>query len=203
MPAGAGRKRATDARSKSRTARSQRVGRRGESKSKRAPEPPDGHVVIGHVTGSWGLRGDVKVQPQTDFPERFSAGSGLHVDGRRETVVSARPYRGGYVIRLTGVTDRTAADSMRGALLTVPEDEIAPLPEDSYYHFQLIDMRVFSDEGESLGVIVEILDTSANDVYVVRDDAGAEVLIPAIRETVLDVDVDGGRMTVHLAPGLR
>ena len=200
MPAGAGRKRATGARSKNRTTRPRRG---GSPTRKRDLEPPDGHVVIGHVTGSWGLRGDVKVQPQTDFPERFSAGSGLHVDGRRETVVSARPYRGGYVIRLTGVTDRTAADSMRGALLTVPEDEIAPLPEDSYYHFQLIDMRVFSDEGESLGVIVEILDTSANDVYVVRDGTGAEVLIPAIRETVLDVDVDGGRMTVHLAPGLR
>ena len=200
---GAGAKRATGARSKSRTARPRRGRRRGESKSKHALEPPGGHVVVGHVTGSWGLRGDVKVQPQTDFPGRFSPGSGLHVEGKRETVVSARSYRGGYVIRLTGVTDRMAADSMRGALLTVPEDEIAPLPEDSYYHFQLIDMRVFSDEGELLGVIVEILDTSANDVYVVRDDAGAEVLIPAIRDVVLGVDVDDGRMTVRLAPGLR
>ena len=159
--------------------------------------------MVGRVTGSWGLRGDVKVQPQTDFPERFSQGSELHINGRRETVVSARPSRGVYVIRLSGVTNRTEADSMRGALLTVPEDNLAPLPEDTYYHFQLIDMEVFSDEGESLGVIVEILDTSANDVYVIRGEAGPDLLIPAIREVVLSVDVDGERMTVHLPPGLR
>ena len=117
--------------------------------------------------------------------------------------VSARPNRGGFVVRLTNVTHRTAADSMRGALLTVPEDNLAPLPEDTYYHFQLIDLHVFSDEGEELGVIAEILDTSANDVYVIRNDAGPDLLIPAIREVVLDVDVDSGRMTVHLTPGLR
>ena len=92
---------------------------------------------------------------------------------------------------------------MRGSLLTVQEDEIPALPEGTFYHFQLIDMQVLSDEGESLGTIVEILDTSANDVYVVRGDEGPDLLIPAIRETVLLVDVEAGRMTVHLAPGLR
>ncbi len=160
-------------------------------------------MVVGQITGSWGLRGDVKVQPQTDAPERFSPGSELHLDGKPATVEASRPLKGGYVIRLSGVTDRTAADSMRGSLITVLEDEIAPLPEDTFYHFQLIDMEVFSDEGELLGAIVEILDTSANDVYVIRGDEGRDLLIPAIRETVVDVDVDEGRMTVHLLPGLR
>ena len=160
-------------------------------------------MVVGQITGSWGLRGDVKVQPQSDFSERFATGSELHVNGRLETIEASRPYRGGYVIRLSGVTDRTAADSMQGSLLTVQEDDIPALPEGTFYHFQLIDMQVFSDKGESLGAIVEILDTSANDVYVVRGDEGPDLLIPAIRETVLDVDVDEGRMTVHLAPGLR
>ena len=92
---------------------------------------------------------------------------------------------------------------MQGSLLTVQEDDIPALPEGTFYHFQLIDMKVYSDEGESLGVIAEILDTSANDVYVVRGDEGKDLLVPAIRETVLDVDVDEGRMTVHLIPGLR
>ena len=160
-------------------------------------------MVVGVITGSWGLRGDVKVQPQSDFSERFSKGSELHVNGQRETIEASRPYRGGYVIRLSGVTDRTAADSMRGSLLTVQEGDIPTLPEGTFYHFQLIDMQVFSDEGESLGAIVEILDTSANDVYVVRDEEGPDLLIPAISETVLEVDVDEGRMTVHLVPGLR
>jgi 16S rRNA processing protein RimM len=92
---------------------------------------------------------------------------------------------------------------MRGVLLTVPEDDIAALPQGTYYHFQLIDMQVVSDEDELLGVIVEILDTSANDVYVVRGETAPDLLIPAIREVVLDVDVEVGRMLVHLVPGLR
>ena len=200
MPTGRGSKKATGAPSKNRVPRSQP---KGNPSRKSSMEPPDGHVVVGHVTGSWGLGGDVKVHSQSDFPGRFSLDSELHIEGSRETVVSSRPYRGGYVIRLSGVTNRTAADSMRGALLTVPEDEIAPLPEATYYHFQLIDMQVVSDEGEALGVIVEILDTAANDVYVIRSDTSPDLLIPAIREFVVDVDVEAGRMTVHLAPGLR
>ena len=200
MPAGPGPKKASGSRSRNRTSRPQRS---GSSTPKPSLDPPDGHVVVGHVTGSWGLRGDIKVQSQTDFPERFSPGSELHIDGNRETVVSARPNRGGYIIRLSGATDRTAADSMRGVLLTVPEDDIAALPQGTYYHFQLIDMQVVSDEDELLGVIVEILDTSANDVYVVRGKTSPDLLIPAIREVVLDVDVEVGRMLVHLVPGLR
>ena len=117
--------------------------------------------------------------------------------------MSARPYRGGYVIRVRGVRDRSAADSLRGTLLTIPESDLPPLPENSYYHFQLIDMQVFADDGERLGVIVEILDTSANDVYVVRGEDGRDLLLPAIREVVLDVDLDAARMTVRLMPGLR
>ena len=200
MPARSRSKKSPGADSRRRASKSQR---RRKTEQNRVPEPPEGHVVVGQVTGSWGLRGDVKVQPQTDSAERFSAGSELHLDGRPAIVESSRSLKGGYVIRLTGVNDRTAADLIRGSLITVLEDEIAPLPDDTFYHFQLIDMQVFSDEGESLGAIVEILDTSANDVYVVRSDGKPDLLIPAIREIVLDVDVDAERMTVHLAPGLR
>ena len=200
MPARSRPKKAARTDSARRTSKSPRA---RKDAGKQVPEPPDGHVVVGHITGSWGLRGDVKVLPQTDFPDRFSQGAELHVGGRRATVEASRSLKGGYVIRLTGVTDRTAADSLRGSLLTVREDEIAPLPQDTFYHFQLIDMNVASDEGEPLGVIVEILDTSANDVYVVRGGAGPDLLIPAIHENVLNVDVDKGRMTVHLTPGLR
>ena len=188
----------TDSRRRTSTSRQRR-----KVDTKKIPEPPDGHVVVGQITGSWGLRGDVKVQPQTDSQDRFSPGAELHVDGKLTAIEASRSLKGGFVIRLTGVTDRTAADLMRGSLITVPEDEIAPLPDDTFYHFQLIDMQVFSDEGESLGVIVEILDTSANDVYVIRGDEGPDLLIPAIRDIVLDVDVESGLMTVHLAPGLR
>ena len=166
-------------------------------------EPPDGHVVVGRVAGAWGIRGDVKVQPQTDFPDRFAAGTKLFVNGAPDSVVSSRPHRAGLVVRLEGVRDRTKAESLRNALLTVRETDIAPLPDGSYYHFELIDMQVVSEDGETLGAIAEILDTSANDVYVVRGESGRDMLIPAIREFVLDVDVEAGLMTVRLVDGMR
>ena len=159
--------------------------------------------MVGRVTGAWGIRGDVKVQPQTDFPDRFAAGAELFVNGAPDSVVSSRPHRAGLVVRLKGTRDRTKAESLRNALLTVRESDIPPLPDGAYYHFELIDMRVVSEDGESLGAIAEILDTSANDVYIVRGESGRDLLIPAIREFVLDVDVEAGVMTVRLVDGMR
>ncbi len=166
-------------------------------------EPPDGHVLVGRVTGAWGIRGHLKVQPHSESEDRFAAGSRLFLDGSPVTVVSSRPHRVGYVIRLDSVPDRTEAESHRGALLTVPEDELAELPEGVFYHFQLIDMEVVSDEGERLGRIAEILETPGNDVYLVRKPDSRDLLLPAIRDVVLDVDIEAGRVTARLLPGLR
>lgn len=167
------------------------------------PEPPEGHVVVGRVTGPWGIRGHVKAQSQTDSPGRFEPGSELYLDGAPARVVSSRPHKVGYVVRLDSVPDRNAAESSRGALLTVPEVELSELPEDTYYHFQLVDMEVFTEEGERLGRIGEIIETPGNDVYIVREPGERDLLIPAIRDVILDVDTDSSRMTVRLIPGLR
>ena len=172
-------------------------------RSRRSSEPPDGHVLVGRVTGPWGIRGHLKVQPHTESAERFATGSRLHLDGTPATVVSSRPHRVGYVIRLDSVQDRTTAESLHGALLTVHEDDLAELPEDVFYHFQLIDMDVVSEEGERLGRIAEILETPGNDVYLVRKPDCRDLLLPAIRDVVLDVDVESARVTVRLLPGLR
>ena len=155
------------------------------------------------MTGPWGIHGHLKVQPHTELADRFAAGSQLYLDGLPTTVVSSRPHRVGYVIRLDSVTDRTTAESLRGTPLTVPEDDLAELPEGVFYHFQLIDMDVVSEEGERLGRIAEILETPGNDVYLVRKPDCRDLLLPAIRDVVLDVDIESGRVTVRLLPGLR
>ena len=155
------------------------------------------------MTGPWGIHGHLKVQPHTELPDRFAAGSRLYLDGLPATVISSRPHRVGYVIRLDSVEDRTTAESLRGTPLTVPEDDLAELPEGVFYHFQLIDMDVFSEEGENLGRIAEILETPGNDVYLVRKPDCRDLLLPAIRDVVLDVDIESGRVTVRLLPGLR
>ena len=166
-------------------------------------EPPQDHVVVGQVTGAWGILGHVKVQPQTALSERFDQGSTLYVDGILTRVASMRPNKGGYVVLLESVPDRNAAESLRGAYLTIPERELLELPENTFYHFQLVEMDVFTDEDEYLGRIAEIIETPGNDVYIVRQPNERDLLLPAIKDVVLNVDTESSRMTVHLLPGLR
>ncbi len=158
---------------------------------------------MGQVTGAWGIRGHIKVQPQTDLSERFKRGSTLYLDGVPTSVASARRNKGGYIVLLASVSDRTVAESLRDVPLTVPEQDLAVLPENTYYHFQLVGMDVFTDEGERLGQIAEIIETPGNDVYIVRKSNERDVLLPALKRVILDVNTESSRMTVHLLPGLR
>lgn len=172
---------------------------------RQSAEPPDGHVAVGRVAGAWGIRGHVKIQPFTDSAERFAPGAEVYLDDGATAVEveSARPHRAGLVARLSGVSDRNAAESLAGALLTVPEDSLETLPEGVYYHFQLIGMAVSAEDGEALGEIAEILETPGNDVYVVRKEGARDLLIPALKEVALEIDVPAARMTVRLPAGLR
>jgi 16S rRNA processing protein RimM len=149
------------------------------------------------------LQGDIKVESHTDTSHRFEPGSTLFIDARPVTVERSRPHKTGLVIRFDDVPNRDAAESLRGRILTVPREDVPPLPEGQFYHYQLIDMAVWSDEGELLGRVGEILEAPGNDVYVVRKPGERNLLIPALANVVLDVDLDSHQITVHLMDGLR
>jgi 16S rRNA processing protein RimM len=153
-------------------------------------------VAVGWVAAPWGVRGDLKVQPLTDFPERFQRGAALWVQGRRIEVQRSRWSRGFVYLGLSGIDSRNVAEELRGALLEVPESDLTPLPEGQYYRFQVIGLEVRTPEGRSLGRVAEILSTGSNDVYVVRGGP-RELLIPAIEDVVKEVDVEGGRLVVE------
>ena len=152
---------------------------------------------MGRVAAPWGVRGDLKVEPLTDFPERFRRGAALWLRGRRCEVERSRWSRGLVYLALSGIDSRDAAEELRGALLEVPENELTPLPEGQYYQFQVLGLEVRTPEGDLLGRLVEVLSTGANDVYVVRGGS-KELLIPAIDDVVKEVDVAGGRLVVEL-----
>jgi 16S rRNA processing protein RimM len=154
-------------------------------------------VAVGSIAAPWGVRGDLKVQPLTDFPERFQRGAALWVRGHRHEVQRSRWSRGFVYLGLSGIDSRNAAEEMRGALLEVPESDLTPLPEGQYYRFQVIGLEVRTPEGGSLGRVAEILSTGSNDVYVVRGGP-RELLIPAIEDVVKEVDLEGGRLVVEL-----
>lgn len=102
------------------------------------------------------------------------------------------------MVKLDAVGDRTTAERLRGKELTVPRASVMPLPEGTYYHFQLLDMAVWTDQGEYLGEIKEIFSTPGNDVYVVRGPGGREVLVPALQDVVIEVRPQEKRMVVRL-----
>lgn len=156
---------------------------------------------MGWVRGARGIRGEPRVEPLTDFPERFQLGATVWIDGKAYVVRLSRHLPPGLLLQLEGIDTRPAADGLRGRYLEVPDETLAELNEDQYYRFQIIGLAVFDTSGAALGRVEEVLQTGANDVYVVRNDEG-ELLVPAIDTVVKEVDVAGGRMVVELLEGL-
>ncbi len=166
------------------------------------PERPRDDVqrlTIGKIVAPQGLRGDVRMLIWTHFPERIPSLRRVYLDEEAEPRrLRSASVRGNVaILSIEGVDTREEAEALRGAVVAIPREEAAPLGEDEYYHFQLIGLQVFDEAGHRLGEVVDILETGANDVYVVRTDEGRELLLPAIKQVVLDIDLERGRMTVR------
>ncbi len=169
-----------------------------------------GRYEIGKIVGVHGVRGDMLLLPQTDFPERFLGMKELDVTvaGKPMRTFKVRriePYEGKntFFLRLQGVEDRDAAETLKGAAITVAEDERVELEEDEYWLDDIIGLTVFDQTtGERLGEITEVIYTGSNDVYVVKTPDGASKAIPAVADVIEKVDVANGTMTVNVPEGL-
>ena len=152
-------------------------------------------IRVGQVVGVFGVQGAVKVLPLTDFDDRFRPGAELVVDGVTRHVEWAREQASNLVLKLTGVDNRTLAELHRGRYLEVPIDAIHRLPEGTYYHHQLVGLRVRTEDGRLLGHISEVLERPANDVWVARA-GNVEHLVPAVHDAVLRVDLESETVVV-------
>ncbi|MDQ6899638.1 MAG: ribosome maturation factor RimM [Candidatus Dormibacteraeota bacterium] len=152
-------------------------------------------VRVGQVAGLFGLRGAMKVESFTDFRERFAPGSELLIKGNREAIEWSRESSAGFVVKLVGIEDRSAAERLRGGYFEVTEDAVHELPEDSWYHHDLVGLPVSTESGRPLGVLSEVQMLPAHDVWVVRDGR-AEHLVPATSGAILRVDLRGNGVTV-------
>lgn len=164
-------------------------------------------VTIGRVARVHGLRGDVKVQSLSDVPDRFETLKKVTLEGpggaRRELAVrAARSAGNGYLIAFEGITTPEAAAPLVGGFLQIAGEQAETLPDGQYYHRDLIGMAVRTEDGRAVGTLEDILPTGANEVFVVRNSAGREHLIPATKEIVRVVDVAGRAMTIRQVKGL-
>ena len=158
-------------------------------------------IVVGRVVAPWGVKGEVKVEVMTDFPDRFSPGEEVHIDGCPMRIENSRWHKGRVTLKLDTVDSVEAAEKLRGRWLEIPSSKLRPLPQDQYYQFQLIGLEVWTTEGQHLGRIADILPTGSNDVYLVQGELG-ELLIPAIEDVVKSVELEKGRIVVELIAGL-
>lgn len=160
-------------------------------------------LAVGRVLAPHGVRGELRLEVLTGYPERLYLHRVFYLgdQARPYPVEGLRLHRGGALVKLAGCDDRNAAEALRGQLVQIPLEAAVPLEQDEYYHFEVIGMEVCSDQGRTLGRVVEVLDTGANDVFVVRGPEG-EILIPAIEGVVRELDRQARRMTVTLPPGL-
>jgi len=168
---------------------------------RRRPHPPDNYVIVGRILSPHGVRGEVKVEPITDNPERFKQLRQVYVGDALHKVVSVRVLPKFVLVRFEGMDSPEQAKALSGMYLYIPKEQVMPLPEDTFYHFDLQGMEVVSTSGEILGTLREILVREANDVFVVDHPRG-EILIPAIKDVVKDVDLENRRLVVELIPGL-
>lgn len=168
---------------------------------------PEGYIAVGEILSPHGVRGEVKVRPLTDFPERFYLLETVQVKlGEKMLqyrIEECRVLQHEVIIKFAGVCDRDAAATLRGGLIEIPPEEVMPLPEGHYYVFQLLGLPVYTVEGELVGRLKDVLPTGANDVYVVTDSrTNREILVPAIKEVIKEVDLDGEKIIINPLPGL-
>ena len=165
---------------------------------------------IGQITSAHGIRGDVKVFPVTSEPDRFLdmdrvlvAREGEEEHVKEYTITKASHFKNLILLHLKGVEDRNQAELMAGLSLWVRREDALPLDEDEYYFKDLLDCDVVDENGEVVGTVVDVMETGANDVLVVEDTEGKEILLPIIEDCVLDIDVEKQKITIRWMEGLR
>ena len=161
-------------------------------------------LVVGKVRRPHGVHGEVVAEIYTDFPERLTPKKAIYLGEKhvRLVIASLRPHNEGMLLGFDDVTSPEQAGRYRNQILSIATKEASNLPEGEFYFHELLDLAVADEAGTLLGTLTDILETGANDVYVVTDSSGHELLLPAIPEVILEVDLDSKRMKVHLLPGL-
>ena len=161
---------------------------------------------VGVISTTHGIAGEVKVFPTTDDMNRFKKLKEVILDTGKETqllhIQQVRFFKNMVIVKFKEFRSINDVERLRGKSLYVTRENAVKLQKDEYFIADMIGIQVISDEGEDLGILQDVMQTGANDVYVVEKD-GEELLIPAIKDCILSVNVEEGKMEVHLLPGLR
>ena len=163
-------------------------------------------LKVGVITTTHGVRGEAKVCPTTDEPERFLELDYVLLDTGRELrkleIKNVKFFKNLVILKFKGVDNINDIEKYKGRDLWIPREEGQELEEDEYYIADLLGMSVVLEDGQEFGTLKDVMETGANDVYIIDSAEHGEVLLPAIKECILDVDLEKNVMTIHLMKGL-
>ncbi len=175
------------------------INRQSNKTGSPAPGEPD-FVIVGQLRKPHGVKGEILMETLTDFPQRLRAGKTVYLGENHEPIEikTRRAVAKGLLLSFDGYDDCDKVAVLTNKGVFVRTDSLPPLPEGEYYHHQLIGLSVVDEAGVNLGQVVEIIETGANDVYVVRSAEGKEILLPVIPEVILRIDLAAASMQVRL-----
>ena len=166
----------------------------------------DEMLQVGVITDTHGFKGEVKVYPTTDDVNRFDYLKKAYIDSKEGLIPvkvnAVRYFKQFVIVKFKGINNINDVEKYKKSPLLVTRDEAVPLEEGEYYIADVIGVDVITDEGDNIGKLKEVLQTGANDVYVVKGENKKEILIPAIEQCILDIDIEKREMKVHLLDGL-
>ncbi len=159
-------------------------------------------IKVGKITGAFGIRGELKVYPYTDKPQRFSELDSVFADNTELEILNVRYQKNLVLLKLEGIKDRTAAEGMKGVTLSINRSELRELEEDEYFIFDLVGLEAVDENGGHIGTVTDVIQNSAQDIYEIQTDDGKKHLIPAVYEFIPEIDIDSGIMVIKPIPGL-
>ncbi len=163
-------------------------------------------LQVGVISSTHGVRGEVKVFPTTDDVTRFRQLKKVYLDTGREMlpleIQNVKFFKQFAILKFKGIDNINDIEKYRGKSLMIDREDAVDLDEDEYFIADMIGMKVCTEDGSEFGTLKDVMETGANDVYIIDSLEHGEVLIPAIKECILDVDMDEERMTIHLMEGL-
>ncbi len=161
-------------------------------------------LVVGEILKPFGFLGEVKVKVISDYPKQLIKHKTVYVgsDTRAFQVERARLHSGYVLFKFAGYDSDASVAKLRGELVQIPVEQAAKLKKNQFFHHEIIGLQTVTTDGQALGAVEQILETGANDVYLVRTPEGKEILIPAIKSVIKKIDLDSKTITVELIPGL-
>ncbi len=159
-------------------------------------------LEIGQIVNTFGIKGMIKVKAFTDDIQRFSELKEVLIDEKEYKIQEVKYHKNMVLLQLEGITKIEEAEKLKNEYLKIKRENAIPLEEDTYFVVDLIGLNVYSDENEYLGELIDIFNTGSNDIYVVRREEKPQLLLPAIKDVIKQIDIENKKIIVHLIKGL-